>query len=58
MYIYSIANYKYLFSYLKYKAEYVSETWLIIVNKNIRSKGLVAPKYIFSYSKYESQRIL
>lgn len=57
----SLARCKYLFSYLKYKSQYVLETWPVTdtyyLTHNMKLAyiwDLVGYRYIFFYSKYEA----
>ena len=49
----NLANYNYLFFYLKYEAQYIFITDTYLFNKNIECKNLVSCKYLFFYLKYK-----
>lgn len=48
----NVCNKDYLFSNLVYEIQYISKIWLVIINYNIRYKGIAVYRYLFSYLKY------
>lgn len=48
-----LANCKYLFSYKKYKTQYISITDTYLSNKTLKYRDLNISRYLFFYLKYE-----